>query len=135
MTVTCWQFRKERLRFFPNRRRNLLRIFGSLAALCLVWAHLPHVLSAREGPSDGKHFLWQVDSATTRVYLMGSIHMLRQDVYPLAPVIEEAFAASDVLVLEADPFAAPQEELQQTVMAYATYPDGQTLQSQLSEQE
>lgn len=100
-----------------------------------MWLQVPHVLSAREESADGKHFLWQVDSPTTRIYLMGSIHLLRPDVYPLAPVIEEAFVASDVLVLEADPFAAPQEELQQTIMAYATYPDGQTLQSQLSEQE
>jgi hypothetical protein len=52
--------------------------------------------------------------------------MLREDVYPLASVIEEAFAASDVLALEADVFAAPQEELVQSIMAYAAYPPGQT---------
>lgn len=119
--------------YFPNWRRNLPRVL-SLLAICTVWLQLPQVLSAREEPSDGKHFLWRVDSPTTCIYLMGSIHVLRQDVYPLAPVIEEAFAASDVLVLEADAFAEPQEELQQTIMAYATYPDGQTLKSQLSEQ-
>ncbi len=117
-----------------NWRRNLPRLFG-LLTICSVWLHLPQVLSAHEEPSNGKHFLWRVDSPTTCVYLVGSIHVLRQDVYPLAPVIEQAFAASDVLVLEADPFAQPQGELQQTIMAYATYPEGQTLKSQLSEQD
>lgn len=120
--------------YLPSWRRNLPRIFG-VVTICIVCLHLPQVLSAREEASDGKHFLWQVDSPTTRVYLMGSIHLLRQDLYPLAPVIEEAFAASDVLVLEADPFAEPQEELLQTIMAYAVYPEGQTLKSQLSEKD
>jgi hypothetical protein len=95
-------------------RRNLSRLFG-LLTICVVWLHLPQVLPAREEPSDGKHFLWQVDSPTTRAYLMGSIHLLRQDVYPLAPVIEDAFAASDALVLEADVFAEPHEELLEAI--------------------
>ena len=84
-----------------NRHQHRPTIL-SLLAICLIWLPVPHVLFAREETSNGKHFLWQVDSPTTRIYLMGSIHLLRQDVYPLAPVIEEAFAASDILVLEAD---------------------------------
>ena len=124
----------SKIMHLPTGRWNFPRLFG-LLTICVVWLHLPQVLSAREKPSDDRHFLWQVETPTTRAYLMGSIHLLRQDVYPLAPVIEEAFAASDVLVLEADPFAEPQEALQQTVMAYATYPEGQTLKSQLSEQD
>jgi uncharacterized protein YbaP (TraB family) len=115
-------------------RRNLRLILG-LLAVSGVWLHLSHTPSAGDERADSKHFLWQVDSPTTRAYLLGSIHMLRQDVYPLASVIEETFAASDVLVLEADVFAAPQEELVQSIMAYAAYPPGQTLKSELPEQD
>ena len=113
-------------------RRKLRTIFG-LLAVCIVWLSLPPTSSAGEAPPESKHFLWQVDSPTGRAYLLGSIHVLDQRVYPLAPVIEEAFAASHVLVLEADVFDTPREELVQSVMAYATYEPGQTLKNQLSE--
>lgn len=115
--------------------RRKLRVFLGLLAVSLVGLCLPRISSASDERTDRKHFLWEIGSPTARAYLLGSIHMLRQDVYPLAPVIEEAFAASDVLVLEADVFAAPQEELAQTIMAYATYPPGRTLRSELSEQD
>jgi len=36
------------------------------------------------------------------LYLLGSIHMVPQDLYPLDSKIEKAFELSDVLVVEAD---------------------------------
>ncbi len=47
-----------------------------------------------------KHFLWKVQSKTNEVYVLGSIHYLRKDVYPLHEEIENAFERSDVLVVE-----------------------------------
>ena len=76
-----------------RRAPTIRRMAYSLLAAGLVWVSLPQRSPAVESPQaeSGKHFLWQVDSPTARVYLLGSIHLLRQDVYPLAPVIEEAF--------------------------------------------
>ncbi|MDP3722671.1 MAG: TraB/GumN family protein [Candidatus Omnitrophota bacterium] len=116
-----------------RRAPTIHRIACSLLAAGLVWVSLPQRSPAVESPraESGKHFLWQVDSPTARAYLLGSIHLLRQDVYPLAPVIEEAFAASDVLVLEADVFGKSPEVLLQSSLDNAMYAPGRTLQSEL----
>jgi uncharacterized protein YbaP (TraB family) len=49
-----------------------------------------------------KSFLWKVQSSRSTVYLLGSIHFLKEDVYPLNQTIENAFESSDKLVVEAN---------------------------------
>jgi hypothetical protein len=49
-----------------------------------------------------KSFLWKVQSSRSTVYLLGSIHFLREDVYPLNQTIESAYESSDKLVVEAN---------------------------------
>ena len=51
---------------------------------------------------DQKNFLWKVQSRSATVYLLGSIHFLREDVYPLRKTIENAYDASNMLVVEAN---------------------------------
>jgi hypothetical protein len=67
------------------------------AALLLAAATLSLAASAQ-----AKHFLWEVQSMTNRAWLFGTMHAGKQDWYPLAPAIEQAFEASPVLVVEAD---------------------------------
>jgi uncharacterized protein YbaP (TraB family) len=70
------------------------------AAASVATALALAVPSAQSAP---KHFLWTVRHADAPVsYLMGSIHVLTPDYYPLNPVIEEAFKTSSVLMTEAD---------------------------------
>jgi len=52
------------------------------------------------GIQAGSHCLWRVQSETTSVYLVGSVHLLKADNYPLSPAIEKAFRDSQRLVLE-----------------------------------
>ena len=113
--------------------RRYRRISFAILAVSIVWLRWLRCSSADESPQERKHFLWQVDSPTTRAYLLGSIHVLDQRVYPLASVIEQAFSASNVLVLEAAVFDIPREEMAKSIMAYATYEEGQTLKNQLPE--
>ena len=47
-------------------------------------------------------FLWKVQSSTATVYLLGSIHFLKAEAYPLNPAIENAYDLSDILVVEAN---------------------------------
>ena len=47
-------------------------------------------------------FLWRVRSETTTVHLLGSIHLMKPDAYPLNDAVERAFAAADVVVFEVD---------------------------------
>ena len=49
-----------------------------------------------------RNFLWKVSGKTGVVYMVGSVHLLTQDYYPLSPALDAAFKDSDLLVEEAD---------------------------------
>ena len=53
-------------------------------------------------PAAAAHFLWEVKSVTNRIYLFGTVHAAKQEWYPLPAAVEEAYADSTVLVVEAD---------------------------------
>jgi len=53
-------------------------------------------------PAAAADFLWEVKSVTNRVYLFGTVHAGKKDWYPLPAAVEEAFADSKILVVEAD---------------------------------
>ncbi len=72
-----------------------------------------------------RHLLWQVQSDRATVYLLGSIHLGKADLYPLPKVMEEAFAASTTLVLELDPQRASTAGLE--LVEQASYPAGRTI--------
>ena len=55
--------------------------------------------------------LWEVAGAKNSVYLLGSIHLLRSQDYPLPTALDAAYDEADVLIMEVDmddmdPFAA-----------------------------
>lgn len=49
-----------------------------------------------------RHFLWKVSDHDSEIWLLGSLHLATPKLYPLAPVIETAFAASEALAVELD---------------------------------
>lgn len=51
---------------------------------------------------NNKNFLWKATSGTNTVYILGSLHFMKKEAYPLARKIEDAFDASDVVVVEAN---------------------------------
>lgn len=69
---------------------------------------------------------------TNTVYLLGSIHVANVGLYPLSPVIENAFRDSQVLVVEADVTKASRPEFQESLQQLSSYGDGKTLKNQLS---
>lgn len=60
--------------------------------------------------SDDAHFLWSVDTPTNTVYLLGSIHILSEDDYPLPGVIQAAFEDAEKVVFEVDLDALDEQE-------------------------
>lgn len=82
----------------PGDRMRIKRYRSFLIALifflCLA---LPQA-----GHAAGKHFLWRATSGAATVYILGSVHFMKKDAYPLARVIEDAFDACDTLAVEAD---------------------------------
>lgn len=53
-----------------------------------------------------RHALWKVEGGRSAVYLLGSIHLLRRQHYPLERPIEEAFDEARVVAFETDVEAA-----------------------------
>lgn len=51
---------------------------------------------------DFKGYLWEIKNEDATVYLFGSIHIAKEEMYPFAEVVEVAFESSDVLAVEAD---------------------------------
>src|SRR5687768_9868749 len=47
-----------------------------------------------------RHMLWRVQSDSSVVYVMGSVHVLPKKFYPLDTILERVLDSSDVLVLE-----------------------------------
>ncbi len=64
-------------------------------AAALVLASLPVAAQAR-------NFGWKVTGPQGVIYLVGSVHLLTKDFYPLNPALEQAYKESNLLVEEVD---------------------------------
>lgn len=79
-----------------------------------------------------KSFLWKVRSQTGIVFIFGSVHLAKPEIYPLPRKIEESFAKSNVLAVEADPAKAMEPDVQRLMLLTAMYTGDDTLQRHLS---
>ena len=77
---------------------------------------------------DKASFLWEVSSATNKVYLFGTVHVGKRSFYPLPDVIERAFKSSAKLVVEADITTVVPE---QAMRALTHYPPGDALSKRM----
>jgi uncharacterized protein len=75
--------------------------------------------------------MWKVSSKTNSAYVVGSVHLGDKSLYPLPAVIEKAFAASSVLIVEVDIRHVDQIEMMQ-LMATGAYPPGDDLNKHIS---
>jgi hypothetical protein len=101
--VFCEQFESK----LKNSRQSFARTprtpILSLVLALLILRLSGSLVSAQSAPSySQKSFLWKVQSSRSTIYLLGSIHFLKDDVYPLNQTIENAYESSDKLVVEAD---------------------------------
>jgi uncharacterized protein YbaP (TraB family) len=76
------------------------------------------IVLAAAWPAAAKDYLWQVTSLTNRVYLYGTVHAGKKDWYPLPKAVEDAFADSNALVVEADVSDTRAIEQDSTSMVY-----------------
>ncbi len=83
---------------------------------------------------DRKHSLWKISSKTNTVYLLGSVHVLKQDAYPLDKSIEKAYENSPRLFFEVNLDEVDAQKLQQLTLTKGMHNDGQTLKDDLSAQ-
>ncbi len=78
-----------------------------------------------------KTSLWKVQYKGNTSYLGGTIHLLKQTDYPLPKEYEQAYHASETLVLETDISKLSEAEFQLTMMNKLNYSAGKTLSTSL----
>lgn len=103
-----------------------LALLFSLLAIFLFAVFAQDSLS-----QSSKTFLWKVQSKTNTIYLLGSIHYLKKEMYPLDEKIEKAFKESDVLAVEADVTNIEKVDVQK-LFGGAFYTENETLEKHLS---
>ncbi len=81
-----------------NKFYSLLDLFYVCLAICLV-ACSGGRNKAKVSPAT-KHYLWKISDENSFLWVLGSIHLADSTLYPLAPVIDSAFARSDELAVE-----------------------------------
>lgn len=80
------------------------------------------------GQAQDKHFLWKVEAPNGAVaYLLGSLHVLAADSYPLPAAIDKAFAESKTLVEEVDLDEMSDPMVMMGALSKAMLTNGQTL--------
>lgn len=86
-----------------------------------------------DGGGDGS--VWVVDGPNGgRLFLCGTIHILREKDYPLAPAYEAAYMYSNKLVLELPPGAASGSELTSRMSQLGQYPADKSLEANVSKE-
>ncbi|MBZ5586202.1 MAG: TraB/GumN family protein [Acidobacteriia bacterium] len=85
------------------------------------------------GAARARGLLWKATSATTTVYLAGSLHFGSPDMYPLPQEMESAFQESSVLVVEVDISAMSPTKALGLMATSGTYPPEDSLWNHVSE--
>ncbi len=99
-----------------TRRKSVLT-----AVLLACLSALPQV-AAQDVPAAGKKGLfWKAVSGGNTLYLLGSIHVGSNDMYPLPQEIEDAFAASTTLIVEFDSEKLDPQKMQAMMMSKGMY--------------
>lgn len=87
------------------------------------------------GKTDGELFLWEMSRNGRKIFLLGSIHLASDMIYPLPEQILEAFSISDILVEEVDIIHADMEAAQEFFSTHSTLPGDRVISEYLGERE
>jgi uncharacterized protein YbaP (TraB family) len=84
------------------------------------------------GFTASKSTLWRIRGDHNVVYLLGSVHILPKNAYPLHPALEHAFSDSKKVAFEVDIGRATGGQVQQAFTEVGTYPKGDDLSHHVS---
>jgi hypothetical protein len=100
--------------------------------MSLILVFVSFVVFVQEALSQSqKSFLWKIQSKTNTVYVLGSIHFFKKEIYPLNQKIENAFGQSEILVVEANIENIRNMDVQK-LLELAFYPENDTLEKHVS---
>ena len=83
---------------------------------------------------ESKATLWKVQGDHNRVYLLGSIHVLSKQAYPLKPALERAFDDASQVVFEIDLNRFTQKSFKARIQSDGLLSAGQSLSKKLTPQ-
>ena len=112
-----------------NGSFSACRFITVIALMAAILAVLVGEVAAEE--ETGRSFLWRAVVEDRSVYLLGSIHFMKSDAYPLSPAIERAYETSGLLVFETDIEGLAGAAT--SLMTAGTLDGGTTLEDVLSE--
>ena len=90
--------------------------------------------SAAAARGEAKGLLWKISNDKSTVYLLGSIHYLKKENFPLNENILTALDNSQRLVLEIDVNSVRPDAAQKITISKAVYQDGTTLEQNVSQE-
>jgi uncharacterized protein len=97
-----------------------------------LWVAAVGLAAPGAAGAEERSLLWKVSNARNGIFLLGSIHYLRKENYPLNKAILDALDASKMLVLEIDLNNTAAETAQRVTLEKAVYRDGTTLVQNVS---
>ncbi len=113
-------------------------LYASIALLSLLGTGAGYSAPSQVGgvrtnaTASTHHSLWKVQGRRATVYLLGSVHVLKKQDYPLPAALEAAFTNSAMAVFEADIGELDKPETQMKFLSKSMLPDGESLAQQVS---
>ena len=117
-------------RILESKRLKYIGVVLSLALTFLICSganaqqHQPAAVQ--------KNCLWEVKGSSNKVFLLGSLHVLKSDAYPLASAIDSAYSTSPIVVFETDIGGMADPAVQTRMLSMGLYPEGQSLFQNIS---
>jgi uncharacterized protein YbaP (TraB family) len=115
-------------------RHSMIQREAGIVAATVKLLFLCVFFSGGELSAQDKTFLWKVESERNSVYILGSIHLLNKDSYPLHRKLQEAFNKSNKLVLEIDLNGVSTEKIRKLVLVKGMISDGTALPQKISKE-
>jgi len=83
---------------------------------------------------NNKHTLWKVAGKNNTLYLLGTIHVMPDNIYPLPQAYYDAFEDAEKLVFEIDESIQDQAAMQASVLEFAQLPKGKKLKDVIGDE-
>ncbi|WP_160394904.1 TraB/GumN family protein [Paenibacillus sp. MMS18-CY102] len=113
-----------------------LRFVGEATGYEVAWSQSTNTITLTskqpQVEATSKGFMWKVQNNGNTVYLVGSIHVADDAMYPLRKEYEEAFKSADYLAVEVDLSKTDEKTSNYLIAKYGTYTDGTTLKDHVS---
>lgn len=101
-----------------------------IALLILMMVTVSPAAARPGGPA-----IWEYQGGSGTVLMLGSVHLLRQQDYPLPASVDAAYAAADTLVMEIDTSSVDPLSVQMLITGLGTLEEGRSMRSVMGQRD